>query len=340
MASKFDTELPQSLTIRSFTLPTGVAFQSRYFGAAGQYQFAVTPGRDSRGQRFRASLRSGWGPFNFTGYAERDTNAPTLSFIYGQVPALQQLLDQQAISATTVQQVDQLLSNSGFLIAAGYLKGATINLAPVRSQIGGTAGWSGRGVRRRQLAYSFLFNDNQALEGSTEDVAHTLTYSQSVTRSDDVSLSCSVVRVHDPGRPQAYTSVGFIGWRHRLKEVPRFIVPERHGTITGNVFRNDHSRRALTGADGSYRFSGVPCGPHRITALYRSPQPFFFTTASDLEVDEDATVNFGIGHSLSGLMGQVLNDTGRGVAGVTVVIHNKASKWSTATEDSTRVISA
>ena len=64
--------------------------------------------------------------------------------------------------------------------------------------------------------------------------------------------------------------------------------------------------------------SDVPRGKHRIEVLYHSPEPFFFTTTSDLEVDEDATVNFGIGYSLSGLMGQVLNDAGQGVAGVTV----------------------
>lgn len=353
IASRFETEVPRSLTIRSFTLPAGLAFQSRYFGAAGQYQFAVTPGRDSGGEQFRTSLRSGWGAFSFTGYAERDTNAPTLSFIYGQVTGLQQILDQQGIRATTVQQVDELLSSSAFLIAAGYIKGATINLVPVRSQIGGTAGWLGRGVHRRQLGYSFLFNDNQALQGSTQDVAHTLAYSQSVTRLDDVSLSCSVVRVQVPGRSQEYTSVCFIGWRRRFKEVPHFIVPERHGTISGNVFRDDQSkgvlqpgmrpipevevmlddrRRTLTRADGSYRFPDVPRGTHRITAVYRSHEPFFFTTASDLEVEEDATVNFGVGYSLSGLTGQVLNDAGQGVAGVTVVIRSRASKWSASTE--------
>ena len=49
-------------------------------------------------------------------------------------------------------------------------------------------------------------------------------------------------------------------------------------------------------------------------------------------MDENATVNFGIGHSLSGLMGQVLNDAGQGIPGVTVVIRNKGLKWSAVTE--------
>ena len=73
-------------------------------------------------------------------YAERDTNAPTLSFIFSQETGLQQILDQQGIQATSVQQVDELLSSDAFLIAAGYIKGATINLVPVRTQAGRNRG--------------------------------------------------------------------------------------------------------------------------------------------------------------------------------------------------------
>jgi hypothetical protein len=353
IASAFQIQLPPSAAIRSYTLPAGLAFQSRHFGAAAQYQFAVTPGRESGGQQFRASLRSGWGAFTFTGYAERDTNAPTLSFIFGQVPGLQQLLDQQGIRATTIQQVDELLSSNSFLIAAGYIKGATINLVPVRTQIGGTADWSSRGLHRKQLSYRFLFNDNQMLQESTQAAVHSLSYSQSTTHSDDISAACSVQGVKNPGRSQVYAPLCFIAWRHQFQHVPYLIVPERRGTIVGSVFRDDQSkgvlepgmqpmpevevvlddrRRTLTHADGSYRFSNVPRGTHRIAAKYRSRELFFFTTASDLEVEEDTTVNFGIGYSLSGLMGQVLNDAGQGVPDVNVVIRGKGLKRSAATE--------
>ncbi len=49
-------------------------------------------------------------------------------------------------------------------------------------------------------------------------------------------------------------------------------------------------------------------------------------------MDEDATVDFGIGYSLSGLMGQVLNDAGQGVDGVTVTIRSRGLKRSAVTE--------
>ena len=94
----------------------------------------------------------------------------------------------------------------------------------------------------------------------------------------------------------------------------------------------DDRRRTLTRVDGSYRFPNVPRGRHRITALYSAQVPFFFTTPSDLEVDEDATVDFGIGYSLSGLMGQVLNDAGQGIVGVSVVIRGRGLERSAVTE--------
>lgn len=353
LASSFRTSVPPSPPIRNFTLPAGLAFQSQHFGAAGQYQFAATPGQDNGARQFRSSLRSGWGAFTFASYAERDANAPTLSFILGQVAGLQQALEQQGIQATTVQQVDQLLSSDAFLIAAGFIKGATINLVPVRTQAGGTADWSSPGIRRKHLSYSFLFNDNHTLQGSTESVGHTLAYSQGVTRSDDISLACSILGVKNEGQSLAYSPVCFVALRHQFQHVPNFIAPERRGTIAGNVFRDDQSkgamepgmlpmpgvevvlddrRRTLSRADGSYRFSKVPRGKHKITVAYHSQEPFFFTTPSTVDVEEDATADFGIGYSLSGLMGQVLNDAGQGVAGVAIAIRSGAHQWSAATD--------
>ena len=353
IASTFQTQLPPSAAIRSFTLPAGLAFQSRHFGASGQYQFAVTPGRENGSQQSRVSLHSGWGAFNFTGYGERDTNAPTLSFIFGQVAGLQQLLAQQGIQAITVQQIDQLLSSNSYLIAAGYIKGASINLVPVRTQLGGTADWSSRGAHRKQLSYSVLYNNNQMLQGSTQDLIHTISYSQRITRADDISAACSLQGVKNPGSPLLYTPVCFVAWRHQFEHVPYLIIPERRGTIAGKIFRDDRSsgawepgmppvaevevmlddhRTVLTRADGSYRFSNVTRGTHRIAAKYHSTKPFFFTTAADTSVAENATVNFGIGYSLSGLTAQVLNDAGQGVPGVTVLIAGKGRKWSAVTE--------
>jgi hypothetical protein len=353
LATRFQNTVPLTTAIRSFSLPAGLAFQARHFGASGLYQFAPTSGHDSGAQQFRASAQTGWGGFTVTAYAERDTNAPTLSFIFSQVAGLQQALNLQGIQATTVQQVDQLLSDDAYLIAAGYIKGVSINVVPVRTQLGGTATWATRGMHRMQLSYTFLYNDNQLLLGATENIAHTISYSQNLTRSDILSLACSVVGNKNPGEVPDYTPICFIAWKHQFQHVPDFIIPERHGTISGRIFQDDRStgewqpglrpmagvevmldetRRALTQADGSYRFPRVPRGKHKVAAMFHSQEPFFFTTASDQEVDEEATVNFGIGFSLSGMTGEVLNDAGQGVGGVAVAITSQGQKWSAVTE--------
>jgi hypothetical protein len=352
LASKYENELPPGPAIRNFTLPAGLAYQSNHFGVNGQYQFSVTPGDDSGAKQFRVNLHSGWGAFNFNAYAERDTNAPTLSFIFSQVTGLQQVLEQQGIQATSIQQVDELLSSDAYLMAAGFIKGASINVVPVRTLLGGTADWSAKGPHKRDLTYTFQYNDNQALLGSTTDIVHTLAFIQRLSRLDNVSMSCSILALKTPGSPQEFSPACFIAYRHQFEHVPYFIIPERRGTLTGIVFRDDQSkgalepgmppmpevevvlddlRRALTGIDGSYRFQNVHRGKHKIEALFTSKDPFFFTTPSSLEVDEDATTNFGIGYSLSGLTGQVLNDAGQGVAGVSVTIGSRGKTWSATT---------
>ena len=353
LASKYENELPPGPAIRNFTLPAGLAYQSNHFGLNGQYQFSVTPGNDSGAKQFRVNAHTGWGAFNFNAYAERDANAPTLSFIFGQVTGLQQALEQQGIQATSIQQIDELLSSDAYLMAAGFIKGASINVVPVRTLLGGTADWSTKGPHKRDLTYSFQYNENQALQGSTEDIVHTLAFTQRLSRLDNVSMSCSILALKTPGSPQEFSPACFIAFHHQFEHVPYFVIPERRGTLTGNVFRDDQSkgelepgmppmpevevmldnvRRTLTGVDGSYRFPNVHRGKHKLEALYTSKEPFFFTTPSSLEVDEDATTNFGIGYSLSGLAGKVLNDAGQGVAGIAVTLETRGRKWSATTE--------
>jgi hypothetical protein len=245
------------------------------------------------------------------------------------------------------------LSSDSFLAAAGFIKGATINVVPLRTQLGGSADWSTRGLHKRELTYSFLYNDNRALQGTTEDIVHTLAFTQRLSRLNNVSLSCSVLALKNPGSPQQFTPACFVAFRHQFEHVPYFIVPEHRGTIAGIVFRDDQSkgelepgmppmpevevtlddlRRTLTGVDGSYRFQNVHRGKHKLEAIYTSRDPFFFTTPSNIQVDEDDTANFGIGYSLSGLTGKVLNDAGQGVADVAVTIESRGKKWSAATE--------
>ena len=58
-------------------------------------------------------------------------------------------------------------------------------------------------------------------------------------------MACSILGVKNPGQSPQYTPICFIAWRHQFQHVPYFIIPERRGTITGNVFRDDQSNRSV-----------------------------------------------------------------------------------------------
>ena len=193
------------------------------------------------------------------------------------------------------------------------------------------------------------------LQGSTARRRYTpFPTLRAITHADDISLACSVQGVKDPGA-SAGLHAGLLpcleapvptrtlfhhsrtAWDHRGQSLSGRPVQRRVGTGNAADARSgSHARRSPAHADPRGWFLPFPeCAPRHTTelqAVYRSRDPFFFTTPSDLEVDEDATVNFGIGYSLSGLTGHVLNDAGQGIGGVTVVIRSRGLKWSAVTD--------
>ena len=350
--STSQTAMPVQPPVRNFTALAGLGFNSRHFGVQGQYQYTRVSKQDSGGNQFQGSANAGAGPFSISAFAQRQTQSPSLAFILGQSPGLQQALDMLGIQATTIQQVDELLAENSYLFAAGYIKGATINLIPVRSQAGGTINWLARGPSQPQFSYNFLYNDNHGLMGSALSVTHSLLYTQRLG-SEYFTFSCSLMGTKTPGVKSIYKDMLSVAWRHQFSSVPGFIIPEHHGVVSGLVFRDDNSkgtyeagmplvagaevelddlRRMKTGADGLYRFPRVPVGKHKLTVFYKSAKPTFFSTQSEVEVAENDTVNFGVGSSLSGLIGKVTNDAGQGVMGVIANIRNKDKHWNETTD--------
>lgn len=349
--STYDTAVPPRPPVRNLSAPAGLGFNSRHFGAQGQYQFSRTTQQDSGGQQFRASVSTGAGPLAVSAFAEQQTQAPTLSFILSQTPGLQQALDLLGVQATSIQAVNEILRDNAELFAAGYIQGAAISLAPRRRQVGGSLNLIGHGWWP-QVNYNFIYNDNLGLTSSTVTAIHTLVYTQKLG-PEDISLSYSLVGTKSPGFASSYRPMFSVGWRHESRSVPMFIIPERRGTISGVVFRDDDSkgtyeagmkliesaqvvlddsRHTETRADGSFRFTGVRPGKHHLAVSYKSSKPTFFSTQSEVDIAENATVNFGIGFSLSGLGGRVVNDAGQGISGLTVNVRNPQQRWSATTD--------
>ena len=349
--STFSTAVPPRPPVRTLNAPAGLGFNSRHFGAQGQYQFSKTTHQDAGGHQYRVSVSTGAGPVAFSAFGEQQTQAPTLSFLLTQTPGLQQALDLLGVQATSIQDVNEILRDNAELFAAGYIQGASINLAPRRRQAGGSMNLMGHGWWP-QVSYNFIYNDNLGVTSNTMTAIHSLVYNQRLG-PENISLSYSQVGTKSPGMRASYRPMFSVGWHHESRSVPMFIIPERRGTIAGVVFQDDDSkgsyepgmklvekaqvvlddsRHQETRADGSFRFTGVRPGKHHLVVSYKSSKPTFFSTQSEVDIAENATVNFGIGFSLSGLGGRVINDADQGIPGLTVNISKKQQHWKASTD--------
>lgn len=354
-ASSYSTAVPPRPPVRNLNAPAGLGFNSRHFGGQAQYQFSRTTQQDSGGRQLRFTINTGAGPLGVSAFAEQQTQAPTLSFVLSQTPGLQQAFDLLGIQATSMQAVNEILRENADLFAAGYIQAAAINLTPRRRQAGGSLSLTGHGSWP-QITYNFIYNQNSTLTANTLSAIHSLVYTQRLG-PEDISLSYSLVGLKAPGMASSYKPMLALGWRHETRAVPSFIIPEHRGSITGVVFRDDESkgvyepgmkfiegasvvldgvRRVETRADGSFRFAGVHPGKHHLAVSYKSSKPTFFTTQSELDIGENAAVNFGIGFSLSGLGGRIANDTGQGIPGVAVRIHNLEQRWTVSSDSDGR----
>ena len=94
----------------------------------------------------------------------------------------------------------------------------------------------------------------------------------------------------------------------------------------------DDSRRIRTDKSGRYTFSRVSYGLHSVEAIYHSAQPFFFTTASRVQSDVNAEVNFGVGLSFARLLGSVRGDTGIGLSGVEISVSKGRQRFRAQTD--------
>ncbi|MGA2717306.1 MAG: SdrD B-like domain-containing protein [Bryobacteraceae bacterium] len=341
--SLFRTEGADQAPLEGIYYPEGAGFNSRHFGATFQHQWSRFTEQNSGGHQYLASAHIGFGHFSFSGYAERETQAPTVGFLLSQVTGLGPLLSQSGVTATTPQQISDFLNQNAALINLQYLNNVTINLTPVREQVSGSATWQGHGSAP-QIDYEYLRNIDHEVT-STNDVAiHRVSVTQRLGLSNDLSLTVAEYRTRSTGQPLVVSPLISLSLKHHFNTAPSLLVLERHGTIKGRVFEDldgqgvhspsapgvagvevilDNRRRARTSPDGSYHFPGVPEGKHDIQAILHGDTAYYFTTPEQVETSENSEVNFGVARSLSSLGGEVLDDIPHGVPGIVVVVRGE-----------------
>jgi hypothetical protein len=334
--------IPLGPAISALGLPVGVSFYSVHFQAGLLYQYSRNSSAHLPSNEFRETLGTQWSGFHLSGFVDRQTRAPTIGFSLVGAPALQEAVANLAISATTPEEIALALRETAGLVTQGFIQGVNINLSPVRLQAGTDLMWSKSSPSRQQFHLSLLYDKNDLLQGANQTAIETLTYSLKLNNVNELFASASLFRSNSAGTPGWRTTPLFeISIRRQLVSVPNFIIPRRRGTIRGVVFADDaatgtyrpgaalvsdvevvldDTRRTRTDHNGYYVFLGVSYGSHFVELAYRSTNLFFFTTASRVQTDGDAEINFGVAPSSARLFGSVRSDAGIGLPGVEIEI--------------------
>jgi hypothetical protein len=350
--SVFNASAQSASKIHNVTLPLGTTFSRRNVGFGADYQFSRETTRNLAGHLFRANLNAGARGFRFSVNGERQTHAPTVRQIFTDAPWLQPMLDRLGLAAGTPQQLANLMRTNAELAGYGYANNLVIDISPVRSRVGLSAGWSGSGESAPQIFMSTLINRDQLVDRTTENALHSVNYSQRLGTATELfvtgSTLCSGSSLFSSCRPAVFASL-----RQSLTSAPGILARHR-GTIQGAVFRDDEARGEYapgaatvagvevildgvrtTRTDGSgwFRFEDVPYGRHRVEARYVSGQPTFFTTPSPADVETGAFVHFGIGMTRSSIRGVIRTDAGDGLPGVVLRIAGADRQLSVSTTD-------
>ena len=324
--------------IRHLTLPIGVGVSTSAFGLNVDYQLSHETERDVAGHLVRAAASVNRGGFHASGDVERQTQAPTATYILAQAPWLAQILEQQGLTARTPEELAFLLQTNAQLASYGYANRIALAVAPVRTRISVNAGWTGGGPAQRHVSLTTLLTRESLIAGASRGAVYMASYAQRLGALTELFAAASMT-CHDRLSPvMRCHPVASVSLRRRLQRAA--LLPSRHrGVITGTVFRDEERRGVLaaglegvpavdvvldgvrqtkTDASGAYRFDGVSAGPHRVEVRYAADEPFLLTTPSPRVVEPGTPVNFGIGAVMSSIRGVVDNDAGVGLLGVIV----------------------
>jgi hypothetical protein len=319
--------------VRSTTIPVGVQLDFGRVGGSLVYRYATNSVSNEGGHGVRATLRASFGSIFASGYFDHQTDAPTLELILRDDPALSLALQQLGITATTPEDIARALRTNAALISLGFIEGATVNLAPARTQAGLETSWIGAGSLRPQLRARLLWNRTEGVSSNVTTSLATLTWSQRLSGATDVYAGVTVARTQSSGAENASEQRFFeAGVRRRFDSLPSFggngaisgiifIDEEMTGEPTGVGAANvevvlDGARNIRSDAAGKFTFTNVPSGAHRVAANVAGDA--YFTTASSIDARPGQRVAFGIASTPARAIGVVHDESGAPMANVTV----------------------
>ncbi|MDQ3280683.1 MAG: SPOR domain-containing protein [Acidobacteriota bacterium] len=337
---------------RSLTIPAGVRFDFARggFGALVRYAQSDTNRAGIGGRLFgRASL----GRFSASAYADYQQNAPTLELIFREQPELALALHDLGITATTPADIARALRENAELIELGFIEGVTVDLAPVRTQLGFELAWRGASASRPQLRARFAQSVAESVATRNTSTIASLTYSRRLTEGTDLFAGYSYWRSERRGERAQTTPMVEVGLRRQFDGLPGMF-GGGSGAISGVVFADedldgvsdgtpvaalvdlDGANAKATNADGTFAFTNVPRGAHRVAVRIPERPDAYFTTPSRVEVEPGNSVAFGVAYTPARVFGRVMTDASDGIAGVRVLLARGANQMFATTNDDGR----
>ncbi|HYO76987.1 MAG TPA: SPOR domain-containing protein [Thermoanaerobaculia bacterium] len=341
----------------SLTLPIGARLDIGRGSVSALYRYAQSS-TNRGGHGFRVSARRSFGRLYANAYFDRQQNAPTLELIFNEHPELALALQNLGITATSPAAIARALREHAALIELGYIEGVTVDLAPIRTQLGFELAFLGASRSRQQLRARFIRNVTESVASRDTTTIATLTYSRRIAEATDLFAGYTYWRTERRGDEARVTPHVEVGVRQRFDGLPS-LLGNGNGTISGVVFADedldgvsdgtpvmaevelDGTTRLRTNPDGTFSFRKVARGAHRVTVHVPDRPDAYFTTPSRVELEAGDEVAFGVAYTPARLVGRVTSDAGAGIGNVRVLLsRGTAQVVATTASDGRFMISA
>jgi cell division septation protein DedD len=322
---------------RNISIPAGFRLDFARGGIAALYRYSESE-KNEGGHGFRVTARRSFGRLFASGYVDRQQNAPTLDVIFGEYPELALALGELGITATSPADIARALRENAALLELGYIEGVTVDLAPMRTQLGLELAWLGTTASRQQLRARLLRSVTESVASRSASTIATLTYSRRLTGSTDLFAGYTYWSTERRGEEPRNTPFVELGVRQRFDGLPS-LLGGSGGNISGVVFADedldgvsdgttvaaevelDGADRKATKADGTFIFTNVARGTHRVSARIPNRPDAYFTTPSRVEVEAGSKdLAFGVASTPARLQGRVASDAGSGIGGVRLLL--------------------
>lgn len=332
--------------VKSIAVPVGLHVDVPGVGASAVYRYQANTARNDGGHGGRLSVRGHRGALHGSAFADMQQDAATLELILKEEPALAQLLNEMGLTASTPDELARLLRENATLAQLGLVEGANLELNPLRTQAGADLAWLAQDNTRQQLRLRLLFDRTETVSHERDTRSVSLAYSRRLGSALDMTSMLSWWSRGD-GMAQSDAWSIAAGLRVRIDDVPR-IPTWRRSDIDGVVVnegragvpmpgvkvRLDGGRTAVSDANGRFVFPDVIDGEHRVEA--ELPPETYFTSPSRVAVSAGGSVRFGLAEAPARLSGSVVDDLGRGIGGMLLVLRGPTGTFTVTTDSAGR----